>query len=528
MPRVGLWGTFDVERLGDMLVPRITRRELAHRLPHLVLDVRSPLGFPGRNRFAEEGEQPARPLGDWDDVDVLADDIDLLLLAGPIVPDHELASSVGAPASETERRRSGRFFVEGVGAREVDLPTVWHLATVPSDPDEELAARLRAALAARAIVSVADDASRDRLRAAGVEREIDVVPHPAWLLPRLFDVRALEAWVDHARSTGLLPQADLLAVQASTALAPHLDAFADAVAKVCAARGLTPLLVPTEPADGDDDVARALAARLPEAVRLPEGARTLETVAAIVWSAAFVGDSTAGNVVAAAYGRPSSLVDPAGHDLPPGLETRATEDPSSLAEALDRALGAADAVDPGALRDRVDAHLDRVAALAASLAEAPHLDAPAPVVAGSSLDDERERYARAARALTARMGQQQVAFADRERDLEDWLRGFSLELSQKDVRFTLLWHKVHQADLHYHFHKERADRHEEEIARLQKELDWLRKVTAVRERQLEAARERLSDVTRRPWKAIRSSNYEGAEGEDLDTNAPPGEDPGPA
>src|SRR5512141_2421520 len=107
MARVGLWGTFDVERLGDMLVRRITHRELARRLPHLELAVRSPLGFAGRNRFAEEGEDPALPLGSWDDVDDLADDIDLLLLAGPVVPEHELAAAVGAPASELERRRSG-------------------------------------------------------------------------------------------------------------------------------------------------------------------------------------------------------------------------------------------------------------------------------------------------------------------------------------------------------------------------------------------------------------------------------------
>jgi hypothetical protein len=165
----------------------------------------------------------------------------LLLLSGTVLPEHDLAATVGVAASELERRRSGRFFVEGVGSREVDLPTVWHVATIPADPSEALAERLRAALAERALVSVADDPSRERLVRAGVEREVDVVPHLAWLLPRLFDVRALEGWVDHARGTGRLPQADLLAVQGGRALLPHVDGFAGSIAEVCAARRLTPL-----------------------------------------------------------------------------------------------------------------------------------------------------------------------------------------------------------------------------------------------------------------------------------------------
>jgi hypothetical protein len=227
------------------------------------------------------------------------------------------------------------------------------------------------------------------------------------------------------------------------------------------------------------------------------------------------------NVVAAAFERPGVLVDPAGRDVPPGLEARVTDDPAAVGEALDRALDAGPLA-AAAFRDRVDAHLDRVASLASDLAEAPHLDAPAPVLPGSTLDDERARYARAARALTARLAQQQAAFADRERDLEDWLRGIAVELSEKDVRFNLVWQKVHQADLLYHFHKERADHADEHLAPLREEIAWLRGVVGERDRQLEAARRRLSDVTRRPWRAIRGSNYEDDAGAGSPPDAPQG------
>src|SRR5439155_5843111 len=46
-PRIGLWGTFDLENFGDMVLARVTRAELLRRVPDATVRVFAPLGYPG-------------------------------------------------------------------------------------------------------------------------------------------------------------------------------------------------------------------------------------------------------------------------------------------------------------------------------------------------------------------------------------------------------------------------------------------------------------------------------------------------
>jgi polysaccharide pyruvyl transferase WcaK-like protein len=482
MVRIGLWGTFDVEHLGDVLVPRVLRTELRRRLPEADLRVASPLGYVGLNRYPND--PPAAPLGAWseDRVDELARELDLLLIGvGSIVhgDDARLAPWYGLPPSELERFAPSRFFIEGLGKHEVDVPTAWFGVQVePSVPDG-IKARWREALPGRASVDVRDEPSRAALRQAGVERSVDVVPDLAFLLPRILTTPALSARIDRLRSSGAFPGDDeALLVQGGAAELEHVEAFADAVAELAAARSLTPVLVASEPIRGDVAFADALASRLPSARRLSRDAGIDDVVAAVAWSAGVVGRSRSLHVVAASYDRPAVLVDlddaPGLADLTArvGTPERRVTSIGSIRQAYDAVVqrGSIAAL-VESVAASVDGALDRVASLATDVEV--RVDAP-PVVQASSLADERERYAIATRSLAVRMAAAQAAFAERERDLRMYADAVNRELVERDIRFTKLWRRVHEGDRHYHFHKHRADDAELRIAHLEKEIEFLR------------------------------------------------------
>ena len=76
---------------------------------------------------------------------------------------------------------------------------------------------------------------------------------------------------------------------------------------------------------------------------------------------------------------------------------------------------------------------------------------------------EDDRAGRALRAPSARGG---TGRRDREQDLLAYNERLNTEIVAKGPRFTALWRKIHEADRHYHWHKLRADRADEEIEKL--------------------------------------------------------------
>jgi hypothetical protein len=487
MTVVGMFGTFDLENLGDMLFPWIARNELARRVPRLELRTWAPVGYVGRNRFEEPGQEPASPLGAWSEerVSELADQLDLLLIGGGEIihdRDWELAPHYGLPPEELSGRASHRFFVEGLGERERDVPTAWNAVGVPHDPDPVLSERLRSALADRSYVAVRDEVSLARLRSIGVERPIEIVPDSAFLVDRLLGPDDVAATVDVMREAGIYPEGDALVVQGSRPLLDHLPAIGEAVGAICEAHSLTPLLVETGPIHGDGLLADGLEALLPKALRLPPTAGMREVIAAIAWSAGFVGSSLHGNVIAAAFDRPGLVLDTASQSKLTGfvemLEApeRSVSAPADLAVAFERVLAGGSVADTvGRLRAAVDVHFDRIAALATER-DVARRAAQGPLRKPLGSSEERTRYERAAAALGARMAAQQASFADRERDLEGWIEAQAREIAEKDVRFTRMWRKIHEGDRHYHYHKGRADRADEQIAALEAENQRLRAI----------------------------------------------------
>ena len=481
MVRIGLWGTFDVEHLGDCLVPRVLGAELARRLPDADLRPASPLGYVGLNRY--EVDPPAAPLGAWSEerVDELARAIDLLVIgAGSIVhgDDARLAPWYGLSADRLERNAPSRFFIEGVGKHEVDVPTAWFSVEVERAAPPELEARWREALATRALVAVRDEPSREALTDAGVERPVDVVPDPTFLLPRTLPAPALSARIDRLRDLGAYPAGEALVVQGGAGELEHVEAFAAAVSAIAAARSLTPLIVEAEPVHGDRAFADALARLLPSALRLPADAVVDEVVAAVAWSAGVVGRSRSLHVTAAAYDRPAVLLDlddaPRFADLVwrMGAPERRVRSPDAIVDAYEAVLERGSIAEPvRRVVAALDDGLDALAALASDVQV--RVDEP-PVVPSSTVADERERYAIATRSLAVRMAATQRAFAEREHDLRAYADAVNRELVERDIRFTKLWRRVHEADRHYHYHKHRADEAEIRIAHLETEVEFLR------------------------------------------------------
>jgi polysaccharide pyruvyl transferase WcaK-like protein len=489
MVRVGLWGTFDLENYGDMLFPRVGRFELARRVPRLSLRTWSPIGYVGRNRFEDPASAPSEPLGWFGEIrlEELARELDVLIIGGgEIVHDRdwELAPRYGLPREELEQRQTHRFFVEGLGKHEVDVPTAWHAVGLPHEPDETLRERLRAALAHRAYVSVRDERSLGRLRTAGVDREIAVVPDPVYLLPRVLPIDVLAARIDRLRSSGALPPGDTLLVQGSRSLVPHADEIAEQVEEICRDRSLVPVLVETGPIHGDGELADALADRLANAVRFLATADAEDLTAAIAWSSGFVGNSLHGNIVAAAYDRPGLMLDLAGQSKLRGAgellgaPERVVDDHAAIASGYRRVWDRGSiATEVDALRVRVDAHFDRLAQLAAAAgsSEEPRSPAVAP-----RLEDERERYARAARSLGPRMAAQQAAFADRQRDMETMIARQADDALRRDAALNAAG---------------------EQIGRFTEEVSWLRGIVAERDAELARLRPMLRYSP--PWIARR-------------------------
>ena len=230
---------------------------------------------------------------------------------------------------------------------------------------------MRAATERRPYVTVRDEGSLARLRRAGVQGEVEVVPDSVLLLSRLFDPADLDRRVEKLRERGAFPPAGApLVVQGTAALAPHADRIAAALERGRGDTGL--VLLATGPALGDGQFLDALEQRLPGPVhRLPDDAEVEDIAAAIRASAGFAGSSLHGAITSVVYGRPMLMLNPDGRTK---LDAVAGElgRPDAVLHDLDdlaphvAALLAVEAGYHGLgdLQRRLDTHFDRIAALA--------------------------------------------------------------------------------------------------------------------------------------------------------------------
>jgi polysaccharide pyruvyl transferase WcaK-like protein len=419
-----------------MLFPRILEEELARRLPDADIRVFAPVGYTGLNRFEER--EPAEPLGPWSPKRVaeLAHELDCVVVGpGEIIHarDELLSPHYGLPPAEMRRRAPSRFFLGGLGRElETECAVVWSAVGIPFDFRAREATRVRDALADRPLVAVRDEASRRRLRKAGVDREVDVIPDPAFLGPRLFPRGLLEKRLAQHRATGAYPHEPPIVVQGNAGSILHVPALAAALERLREEQDLeSVVIVETGPCHGDGEFARALAQALPGSVKLPSGGLA-DVTAAIAASAGFIGTSLHGNITALTYDRPHLV-------LAWGEETKLegfAETIDNLDCLVDRAEDVPRAFEKVAalgsrsdivaeLARRVDAHLDQVAEVA--VGAAARRERPPPAISlAKQLEVLRRAYDRRGRMLVA----QRWTLADRFADLDAEIAALKEEIER--------------------------------------------------------------------------------------------------
>ncbi len=339
---IGLWCGADLPGQGDQLVVHVLGRELRSRLGDWCVRPLAPFGWTRPHRA--DGGLVAEPLGSRTPSRVRelisAHDLSLVVASFPLGDDLAARYGEDVPAAP--------FFTDGLGADpDAGCVAVRVAEGVPAD--------LVAWFGRQPVVSVRDEVSRDRLRAAGLRRDVPVVPTPALLADRVLPARDVPPRVRQLRQLGHLPpdgRSYLVAhvpVASFTALRPAIARTAELLAI-----GDVVLL----PAGGP----------LPDAGwrSLPEDVVLEDRLTAIAGASAVVAADDHVAAVAEAYGRSWVLFDPTGSERAAvaafASADRVVSRPSGLAAAFRRVLAAggrsADAV-------RVlDDHLDEVAAAA--------------------------------------------------------------------------------------------------------------------------------------------------------------------
>jgi hypothetical protein len=311
-PRIGVWGAFDVADYGRLLLSRIFENELRRRLPYARVFLYAPLE--AERPIPIDRGRPAAPLGDWTPARRahLAEQFDLVAVAGTEVLD----------LGDDLDREPSRYLVDGLG--------------------EELEQRCPV------VFSVQDEASREELLARGTERTIDVVPDPAILASRLLSDETAKKRLGYLRAVHRYPPEEPpLVLETRTALGLGADDYTGAVSEARAHDPALPIvLVPLSPAESDSQLARELAASIDGPAHELTADLTLDDLVVAIGNArAFWGASSAGLSTALAFGVPA---------------VRGIPEVGAL-------FRGEIAADPQVIRDlveRVDAHFDKLAALA--------------------------------------------------------------------------------------------------------------------------------------------------------------------
>ncbi|MGH2724173.1 MAG: hypothetical protein ACRDI0_07880 [Actinomycetota bacterium] len=441
-PRIGLWGTFDLEELDEVLFPRIARRELGRRLPGATVRTFAPFGPERGNRL--DGGEPAEGLGSYgpERVAELSRELDLVVV-GPVdlAGDGDLAARYGVDRDEVARRAPGRFFVEGLGPElEAEVPVAWSAVAVPVDPSPQEAARYRDALPGRRVLSVRDEASRRRLEAAGVR--VAVVPDPAVLASRLFTEDLLERRLEHLRALGWFPSAGLpLVVQGDRSLLPLVEDLAASVASVAEHLGGVPVVL-VEVAGGDGGFAAAMGQALPGPTQHAAGAGVEDVMAAIRTSAGLVCSSPRAGASAFAFGRPHVVLAPGPRSAAEGF-ARLIDAPESVVRGPGEVAAAFEKVASLGPRPQVvrrvqiavDEHLDAVARMAADAARG-RAPLRAPVASDRGARGRLEALQAAYEARGRLLATQRWTFADRVRDAEARERATRRRLEAETARLS--------------------------------------------------------------------------------------------
>lgn len=485
-PVVRLLGTFDVANYGDLLLPAVTERELARRIPDLLVHRMSPFGW--EHPVPMDGGELAEPLGapTPERCAALADGCTAVVIGGGEIVhlrDELLARHYDTSIEAVLARAPSTWFIEGLGAAAM-IPTAWNAVGIPFDFDDDQAARVRQAVAAHRLVAVRDELSRKRLEQVGVEREIAVVPDPAFLVDRIFDAEVLARRRRLHATLGWSPPGRYLVVQGNGSMVNEADRISMAIDAVVAERpDLGVVLISTGEGHGDAEFAQAFIARHPGRVWHPDAPLLPIDIAAILAGAeTFVGISLHGAVTTIATGRRAVVFNGARQSKLRGLvdhlddQRGYAETAGQLPDAIRWALTTRGP--DGALqriRRRIDTHFDELARMIEAAHAAERDAAPRPAVVLGRVADELAalRTAHAVRGRRLIAERDALATLLDERDARD--RQQVAELAASGQRVAELEQLVahREGELHAtRVHAELLQRHLVEVLAT-KTLRWL-------------------------------------------------------
>jgi hypothetical protein len=184
--RIGLFGTFDTGKTGDVVSALIFEREMRRRLPDLAVSYFTPAGW--HRGIAARGGPIAQPFGSWNGPRraELAAALDLAVITGPVI---------------ATREPQAHFLLDAIE----DLPCAWHAVEVPFDFDAPSRSWVRAALQRNVYITVSDQRSQQRIEALDLECDVRVVPDPRLLVADLFPMDVLERRLRQLRAVGAYP-----------------------------------------------------------------------------------------------------------------------------------------------------------------------------------------------------------------------------------------------------------------------------------------------------------------------------------
>jgi hypothetical protein len=228
--------------------------------------------------------------------------------------------------------------------------------SVAFDLEPEEGERLRLALAGRPYLSVRDETSRMRLRRAGIESDVALVPDPILLLPRAFPDEVLARRLEYLKHMEWFPRSgEPLVIQPGPVLGQRAEEVAATVATALERSPTPVVLLELGPGEGEGRLAEALS-RHPSipTFRLPSGAAVIDIAAVLAHSRAFLGTSARASVACSAFGVPAFVLDRS-------LGGTSRELVLAIRRLLRTPAGAG--ADP-AETAKLDAHFDRLAGVA--------------------------------------------------------------------------------------------------------------------------------------------------------------------
>lgn len=300
--KIAHFGTFDVENYGDLLFPLILEQRLSD-LAESFIHV-SPIGGPPVWRDCVETVSFDQLLRNHADIDAMVVGGGNIIHSSPqTVKNYDSGFSPYAYPSLW----LGAAYASAKG----NLPLCWNSPGVPREFSTITAELVQWAASVTDYLSVRDEASRELLERAGVDRPVSVVPDTALEVSRLWSKEEISvAYADvFARRQRSKPDRTIVFHLNSRYVDEDTSVLAARLDRICSRLEATAILIAIGPCHGDDELQRQVAWEMtsqPVVIDRPGSLR--EIAACIAHSEAYVGSSLHGMITACSFGSRGLLV----------------------------------------------------------------------------------------------------------------------------------------------------------------------------------------------------------------------------